>query len=210
MDMIPTRRNRPDFPFQAAFNFDRHLDGGAVALHLGECDSVVRRDRDVAAVDERRPYVDVLVALVDRRDDGVEGDLLVAVGGVNVQLIVVDADSGVGVAGVDGDLQGGGEDVGSGDVEREDGGVLESESGFLGLEDGPGDQNCEQDDEDGDEKAGAAPYQGPAPLASVVDADLFRVRHGGCVGGVLFCGSGRGGTCEADGGWNFGCLLFTM
>lgn len=104
-----------DLPLNAAVNLNGHFDA-AVSLVLGEGEAVVGGDGDVVAVDKRGPDVDVFVALVDGVDDGVVGDLLVVVGAVDVELVVVDADLGVGVAGVDGDLDGGGDDVGGGDV----------------------------------------------------------------------------------------------
>lgn len=59
------------------------------------------------------------MALINRRNNGVVGDLLVVVGGVGVELVVVNTDPGVGIAGVDGNLDGGGDDVRGGDVEGE-------------------------------------------------------------------------------------------
>lgn len=88
------------------------------------------------------------MALVGGGDDGGDGDLLVAVGGVDEEAIVVDADAVVGVAGVEGDLQHGGEGVGGGDVELGDGGILEGEAGLGGAEDEPDHQDDEEDDDD--------------------------------------------------------------
>ena len=106
---------------------------------------VVRSDGDVVAVDERRPGDDLLVALVCRLDEDGESNLLAAVGGVGVELVVVDPDLVVRVAGGDGDLDVGGQKVRVGDVEGVDGGVLEDESRLLGLQDCP---NQEYDDKD--------------------------------------------------------------
>lgn len=134
--MVTAGDKGADFPSNAAVNSDDQIDG-AVRFVLGEGNAVVGRDGDVVAVDKWGPHVDVLVALVHRGDDGVVGDLLVVVGGVNVHSVVVDADFRVRVAGVHGDLDGGGDDVRGGDVEVEDGRVLEGKSGFFGLENGP-------------------------------------------------------------------------
>lgn len=83
----------------------------SIGLVLGEGDAVERSHRDVDAGDERRPDVDVLVALVNGGYGGVVGDLLALVGGVGVELVVVDAELVVWVAGDDGDLDCGGEEV---------------------------------------------------------------------------------------------------
>lgn len=65
-----------------------------------------------------------------------ERDLLAAVGGIDVDLVVDNGDSAVGVVGGDGGLEGGGEGVGGGgEVEGVDCGVLEGETGFFGAED---------------------------------------------------------------------------
>lgn len=170
--MITAGDEGSDLPLNAAVNFDGHFDG-AVRLVLGEGEAVVGGDGDVVAVEKGGPDVDVLVALVDGGDDGVVGDLLVVVGGEGVEFVVVDADLGVGVAGVDGDLDGGGDDVGGGDVEGEDGGVLEDEAGLLGLEDGPDQEDHEEEDEVEDEEARAAPAEDPSPLALVVAAHFL-------------------------------------
>lgn len=144
--MITARHKVPHLPFHAPVESDHH-GYGAVCLVLAEGEAIVRRHRDGGAVDERRPDVIVLVALVDGRDDGGVSDLLVVIGGVDFHSVVVDADLGVGVVGVDGDLQGCGDDVGGGDGEIEDSGVLEGEGGFLGLETGPDEEDGQQDDE---------------------------------------------------------------
>lgn len=170
--MVTTGDKRSDLPLNAAVNFDDHVDG-AVGLVLRESNSVVGRDGYGVAVDKGRPNVDVLVALIDRRYNGVVGDLLAVVGGVDVQLVVVDSDLGVGVTGVNGDLEGGGDDVRRRDGEVEDGGVLEDETGFFGLKDGPCYQENHQDDEAEDEKSGAAPPDNLSILALVVAAHFF-------------------------------------
>ncbi|CAH9079906.1 unnamed protein product [Cuscuta europaea] len=147
MEVVPPRDDSPDSPLDAAVNLDGDRDGADI-LVLTEIGAVERRDGDVVPGNKRRPEVRVLVALVNGRDDGVVGDLLVMVGGVDVEVVVVDSDAAVGVVGGDGDLDGGGEDVGGGDVVVEDGGVLEDEVGLPGLENGPDEEDEEEDDED--------------------------------------------------------------
>lgn len=180
VEMITAGDEGANLPPHAAVDLDDQVDGAA-GLVLGEGDAVVRSHRDGVAVDEGRPDVVILVALVDGGDDGVIGDLLVVVGGVDVHPVVVDADAGIGVAGVDGDLDGGGDDVGGGDVEVEDGGVLEGEAGLLGLEDGPHHEDDEEEHEGEGQQPRAAPPCVLAPGAVVVVAHFLR--HGGSGGG---------------------------
>nr|GMD92037.1 hypothetical protein DM860_003399 [Ipomoea batatas] len=116
VEVVTAGGEGPDSPLNAAVKFNGDPNGAGV-LVLTEVGAVKRRNGDVIAVDKRGPEVSVLVALVYRRDNGVIGDLLVVVGGEGVELVVVDADAAVGVVGGDGDLDGGGEDVGGGDVE---------------------------------------------------------------------------------------------
>ena len=66
-----------------------------------------------------------------------ERDLLVVVNGIDIEPVVVDADLVVWVARREGDLEAGGEEVGGGDVEGVNGGVLEDEFWLCGLEYGP-------------------------------------------------------------------------
>ena len=96
----------------------------SVGLVLGEGVAEIRGDGDEGAGEVRRPDVDVLMALVEAGDAVRRSDLLVLVGGVDVQTVVVDADAIVGVSGGDGDLDGGGEEIRSGEVEAENPSVL--------------------------------------------------------------------------------------
>lgn len=75
------------------------------------------------------------MALIRGRKQIREGDLLAVVGGVDVEFVVVNADSLVRVSGRDGDLEGGGEESRDGEVEGVDGGVLEEEVRLGGAED---------------------------------------------------------------------------
>ncbi len=77
------------------------------------------------------------MALISGRELSTESDLLVAVNGIDVESVVVDTDLVVWIAGRDSDFEPGGEEVWGGDVEGINGGVLEDEFGFGGLEDCP-------------------------------------------------------------------------
>ncbi|RAL44640.1 hypothetical protein DM860_003399 [Cuscuta australis] len=162
VEVVPPGHKGPHPPLHAAVDLDGDPDGAGV-LVLAEVRADKRRNRDVVPVEKRRPEVRVLVALVYRLDGGVIRDLLVVVGGVDVELVVVYPDPPVPVVGRDrknvkwkNNLEGGGEDVGGGDVEGVDGGVLEDEVGFVGLENSPGD---EEDEEEEDEEGAEAPAE---------------------------------------------------
>lgn len=132
--------------------------------------------------------------LVEGRDAVGEGDLLGLVGGVDVEAVVEDADAVVGVAGGDGDLELGGEEVGGiGEVELEDGGVLEVELGLCGTEDEVDDEDDEEDDDDEEDQATAARADA---LVALVVAAVFRHRCRRCHQQQLDNYSGGGG-----GGW---------
>ena len=77
------------------------------------------------------------MALIGGWDSRTECDLLVAVNGIDIEIVVVDADLVVWVARREGDLEPGGEEVWAADVEGVNGGVLEDEFWFCGLEYGP-------------------------------------------------------------------------
>lgn len=134
--MVAAGDEGADLESDATGEFDRQEDG-ADGLVLVESGAVVGRDRDVVADEEGRPDVEVVVALVGRLNDGTESDLLVAVDGEDVEGVVEDSDLVVRVAGGDGDLDAGGEEVSGGDVEEEDGGVLDDEFGLGRLKNGP-------------------------------------------------------------------------
>lgn len=57
----------PDLKSHPPINLDQQKDG-AGGLVLSQSDGVVGSDGDVGAVDEGRPDVDILVALVGGRD----------------------------------------------------------------------------------------------------------------------------------------------
>lgn len=143
MKMVMTGCNRPYFPFHTAVNF-KVEPNAAVLLVFGESRAVIGSNRYVIAHNKRRPDVDVFVALVYRRNLGVIRNLLVVVGGVNIHLVVIYAYVAIGITGVNGGLNRGGEDVRGGDIEDEDGGVLEDETGFFGLKNGPNDEDSEK------------------------------------------------------------------
>lgn len=81
---------------------------------------------------------------------------------IGIELVVVDANMGVRVAGVEGGLEYGGEEGGgggegdggtAGEVELEDGEVAEVELGFGGAEDEVDEEDDEEDDDDEGEDA---------------------------------------------------------
>jgi len=171
--MVSAGDKGPDFPSDPSVDLDGELHG-PIGLVLAERDRIVRRDRHLGAVDEGGPDVDILVALVGRRDGGAEGDLLVAIGGVHVEPVVVDADLVVGVSGGDGDLEVGGQEVRGGEIEGVDGGVLEDEPGLVGLEDGPHEKHHHQNDEGQDKYASTESPAHPAPSFRMATAVLRR------------------------------------
>lgn len=136
MEMIPAGDEGSNSPFNTSIDLDDQRNG-SIGFVLAEGNAIVRCHRDTSSVNERRPDVDVLVSLVYRWNGTVVGDLLVVVGGVYVHFLVVNADSGIRVPGVDGDLNAGRDDVRGRDVEAEDGGILEGKMRFFGLENGP-------------------------------------------------------------------------
>ncbi|CAI9783349.1 unnamed protein product [Fraxinus pennsylvanica] len=165
MEVVPAGDERPNFPLNTAVNLENHKDS-SVRLVLVQGHTIIRRHRHVVTVNKRRPDVYVLVALIHRWYDCVVGNLLAVVGGVHVQFVVINADSGVGVAGVDGDLDGGGNDIGGGD-------------------DGPDEEDDKENDEGEDKEAGKAPPDDLLPPALVVATVLLRhvlvaalLRHG--------------------------------
>lgn len=128
------RTNFPSDP-SAHFDTDHHRPS---KLILGQCITVKWRNRDRISEQKRGPNREVLVALVRRRQQRRQRDLLAAVGGVDVDSVVVNADAVVRVAGGESDLEGGREEASpGGNVECVDGGVLEDEVGTRGAEDEP-------------------------------------------------------------------------
>lgn len=137
MKMITSGDKGANFPSDPSINLDHQLDG-TVSLVLGEGLAVKRSYGDVSPRYEGGPSVDGLVALVDRRNSGEVSDLLAPVGSVNVEFVVVNTNFVIRVSGRDRNLEVGGEEVwNGGDVEGVEGGVLDYEAGFFGLEDGP-------------------------------------------------------------------------
>ena len=134
--MVAAGDEGADLESDATVDFDGQQDG-ADGLVLVESGAVVGRDRNGVTDDERRPDVDVVVALIVRLNDGTESDLLVPVDGVDIEAVVVDSDLVVRVPGGDGDLDTGGDKISGGDVEEEDGGVLDDEFGLCRLKNGP-------------------------------------------------------------------------
>jgi hypothetical protein len=158
---------------------DEQVAGGLV---LGDGDGEVGRELDVVAGEERGPDGEVRVALVHRRQRRRHGDAEALVLGVHVGAVVVDAHALVAVAGGEGGLHGDGEEgevagggggagVGTtgGDVEADDGEVVEVEARLGGAEDEPDDEDDEEEEEEKDAEDGraATPVQA-LPLAILV------------------------------------------
>lgn len=177
--VVPSRDPSSDLPLDppADLNVDHDGAGTLVLLQGGENK---RRDGDGVTVEEGRPDGEVVVALVGVGDGGGEGDLLAAVGGVEAERVVVDADARVGVVGGEGDLHGEGEGVGDGggEVEVEEGGVLEREAGLGGAEDDPYEEDNEEDQEN--ESAGADEDEPEETAAGRVVVAAVLGGHGGC------------------------------
>ncbi|CAH9117784.1 unnamed protein product [Cuscuta europaea] len=184
--MVVSGDDSPHPPLNSPYNPDGEQDG-AVSPIQGKRVAVEGRNGDVVAVNKRRPNIDLLMTLVDRRDIGVESDLLAVVRSVGLEPVVVNADVAVGVPGDDGDLDVGGQDVGGGEVEAKDCGFLEHESGFGGLKNGPDEEDGEEEDEEENQTArnGSADYLS-SPL--LVVGTLLR-RHGLFPGGRGWKGS---------------------
>ncbi|KAF5473930.1 hypothetical protein F2P56_005877 [Juglans regia] len=168
--MVAARNEGPNFPSDPSVDLDVE-QYCPIGLVLAEREGVVRSHRHGGSVDEGGPDVDLLVALVGGRDLAAEGDLLVAVTGVDVELVVVNTDLVIRIAGVKGDLEGGCEEVRrGGDVEGVDGSVLEYKPGLAWLENGPDNEHSHQDDEVEDEDARTDSLEYLAPLVPVVAA----------------------------------------
>lgn len=116
------------------------------------------------------------MALVSRRYDSAKGNLLAAVGGIDVKTVVVDTNPIVWIAGGDGDLEIGGEEVGDRGVESVDGGVLDDELGLGRTKDGPYQENHQEDDEEENDNPPENAAEELSPFVAVV-ATVFG--HGG-------------------------------
>lgn len=137
-----------DLPSELADDLDVDEEESGVFV-LADRGRQVGSDRDSNAGEERRPDVNVVVALVAGGETSGTGDLSVFVFGEDVETIVVDADAVVGVARGDGDLDVGGENIGvSSEVEFVDRGVLEEEFGLRRAENKPDHEYNEEDDDD--------------------------------------------------------------
>lgn len=182
--MVVARDPAPDLPADAAVDLDLEDEITRLAVIL-ERGGEVWREGDVGAGEHRGPDADVAVALVDGRQRGGDGDLLVLVGGVDVEAVVVDPDPVVGVARGDGDLEHGREEGGGrgcrrgvcGKVELAERGVLEEEARVGRAEDEVDDERDDGDDEgEGEEEGEEAPAPVPQVVVAVVAAVLAHGR----------------------------------
>lgn len=89
-----------------------------------------RSQRNEVPVEDRRQNIDVLVALVERLQRGIDGHLLADVGSVGADPVIIDADPPVRVSRQDGELQAGGQQV-AGDVKLADGRILHIEPWIM-------------------------------------------------------------------------------
>lgn len=170
-----------DLPPEAAVDAEVE-ESKSGALALGEGVGYIGGEKDASAGKVRRPYSDVAVALVAGWEGSGGGDALGVVEEEGVEAVVIHADAVVGVAGGEGDLEDGEEDwvgAGAGEVELEEGGILEAECGLGGAEGKPDDEDGEKDGDDENEEAGEeAVVELPAFVLLVVAAVL---RHGRAV-----------------------------
>lgn len=153
IDVISTRNPSTHLPSKPSNNLDveQERPGGQILIQgNGQVGN-----HWLGADQEGRPVVDTLVILVGGRQICELGDLLATVGGVDVELVVVDTDLVIGVARGNGHLQVGGDEVGGGDVELVHCNVTQREAGFGGTEDEPDekydDEDCYDEDEEADE-----------------------------------------------------------
>lgn len=124
VDVIGTGDPCADLPPELSMeaHFDQHITSSLI-LRQRHCE--VWRDGHIGAVHVRRPNANVVVSLVLDWQCGGDGDLLALVESVHIELVIVDADAAVGIEGLEGDLEGGGEEGGTCQVEVVDDQVLE-------------------------------------------------------------------------------------
>lgn len=144
---------RAHLPFDAPVDLDVEEHGSGVQIQRQGL-LQVGRDRDGVSGQERRPNCDFLVALVGGGQERREGDQLVPVRGVGVELDIVDANAVVGVLGGDGDLHDGRQRERRGLRHGEvlDGDVLKGKTGLGWPQDNPNQEHRDgqEDEYDGD------------------------------------------------------------
>ena len=176
LQVVVTGDPCPDLPPETPLRLDIDQKEPRLAV-WDEGDGEVRRHGDGGAVQIGRPHDNIVVALVAGGERRGGGDPLSLVGCKGVELVVVYADAVVEVAGVERDLHDGGEEVGAcGEVELEDGGVLEVELGLGGAEDEPDDEDDDEDNDDEGEDGSEEASVQLAPLAVSMVATVLR-RH---------------------------------
>ena len=173
VEVVATGDEGADLPTNPSVGSDGDEDI-TVTLVLAEAEEIERRDGDVGTINKRRPNIDLIVALVGRRDGGSVRDLLAPVDHVDFEAVVVNTDVVVRVARDERDLKIRSEEVRYGGVEGVDRDVLEGEGGFGGSKDCPYQKNCEQHEE---EEHHYAPEHLPEdlPLLPLV---VLALRHG--------------------------------
>lgn len=149
------------------------------ALVLGEGVGHVGGEKGASAGKVRRPDSDVAVALVAGWEGSGGGDALGVVEEEGVEAVVIHADAIVGVAGGESDLEDGGEDRGvagggEGEVELEEGGILEAECRLGGAESEPDDEDGEEDGDDENEEADEEAVVEMPPFVLLVVAAVLR------------------------------------
>lgn len=178
MEVVPAGDPCADLPPEAAVHAHSEEDIPRL-LVLVQSGGEVGVEGDSDAEEVRGPDGLFVVAQVAGREQGAGGDLLTVVAGVGHEVVVVDPDAIVRVAGREGDLEDGGEEGGvDGEVELDEGGVLEVEAGLGGAEDEPDDEDDEEDEGDQDEQESDEPAVNPAPLVlAEVVAAVPLIRH---------------------------------
>ena len=203
-DVVVPGDPAPDLPPDPAIDPDLQDEVPScniLAQRVGE----ERREGDAGARQDRRPDVDVAVALVHLRQPGRQRDLLVLVGRRDVEAVVVDADAAVRVAGGERHLRRRGEQRrrAVGQVELPERGVLQVEARVGGAED----QVDDERDHAGEEREGEEDEeQAAAGLAEVV----VRVVAAVLAHGWLVVSSELAGVCalvEELGMVSWGCVV---
>ncbi|CAK9180592.1 unnamed protein product [Ilex paraguariensis] len=136
MKIVTSGCDAPNFESDPSINLDQQSNA-PTSLFLAQRRTVVRSNWNHIPINEGRPNVSILVTLINGLYADSISDLLAAISGVDGESVVVNSDIIIRVSRNDGDLDVGAEDVGCGDVQAVDGGVLEDKTGFFGLQNRP-------------------------------------------------------------------------